>query len=366
MGSAAQGRTTHVTVVVDASYSIGSLSATVIKVVDNLIKQLAEMARSMPGEEVRITAYEFADTVSCIFYDRSVQDLPSIKDDYKLHGNTALIDATLLSIADQREIPQKYGDHAFITHVITDGIQNAGKVMDAQVLVTALSNLRDNETVACHVPNANGVWMAKRLGFPAGNVAIWDASTQVGVESVGQVVAATTRTFIQNRATTGVRSTTGLFTMDASAVNDTTVKQNLTPLSTDDYKLIPVTAPKGEQAKGKHGMWEIKEFAEHSGWAYAAGETGYYQFVYIKGVKPSEQVTPGKKIIIVEKSTGIAYFGPEARTLLGLPHDKTTRIKKQHNEKYDVYISSDATNRHLPTGTKLLLFKPVPLKQKNK
>lgn len=353
MGSAAQGRTTHVTVVVDASYSIGSLSPTVVKVVDNLTEQLAEMAKGMEGEEIRITAYEFADTVSCIFYDRSVRDLPSIKKDYHLHGNTALIDATLLSINDQREIPQKYGDHAFITHVITDGQQNAGVERSPEALVEVLSTLRDNETVACHVPNANGVYMAKRLGFPAGNVAIWDATSKMGVEHVGQTVAGTTRTFIENRATTGIRSTTNLFSMNATSINDSTVKSALTPLSHDEYTLVPVTpAPASNNGK----PWEIKQFVEHSGHKYIAGYTGYYQFVKTPK-KPSEVVKPTKKVIVVDKSTHQAYGGQAARDLLGLPSDKEMRIRYDHNPKYDIYILSSSVNRHLVPGTMVLVKK---------
>lgn len=362
MGNAKQGRITHVTLVLDASWSIGGLERTVVKVADNLIKQLAEMGKSMPGEEIRVTAYEFADTVSCIFYDKSARDLPSVKDGYSLHGNTALIDATMLSINDQREIPQKYGDHAFLTYVLTDGQQNGGRERRPDVLKDMLDTLRDNETVACLVPDEFGIMAAKRQGFPAGNVTKWDATTVRGVEQAGEVVAQTTRTFIENRATTGVRSTTGLFSMSTATVNDATVKSVLKPLSTDDYKLIRVTKPASDYENGEY--WWIKDFTESSGYAYVTGHTGYYEFVYVKGKKPSEVIKPTKKIIIVERSTGLAYGGAEARQLLGLPTDKTVRIKAERNPEYDIYFASSANNRHLIVDTHLLIWDPTPLKTK--
>lgn len=363
MGNSTQNDISHIKIVVDESGSMAGFRDVVIRVVDALVAKLDDLSTTL-SQETRVSLYTFHDKAECLFYDMDVRRRPSIAGHYRPRNMTALIDATLLSIEDQRMTPQKYGNHAFLTYVITDGHQNAGRERNPEVLRAKLESLRENETVACLVPGAEHVFVAKRMGFPAGNVAVWDATSSQGVERAAETIYQATATYMTSRSQTGLRATTNLFSMDSTRVNDATVKSNLTPLSPDDYKLIPVTPPKGEQAKGKHGMWEIKEFAEHSGWAYAAGETGYYQFVYIKGVKPSEKVTPGKKIIIVEKSTGRAYSGPEARTLLGLSHDKTDRVKQQHNEKYDVYISSDSNNRHLPTGTKLLLWKPVPLKQR--
>lgn len=353
MGNAKQGRITHVTLVLDASYSIGTLSSTMVRVADKLIEQLRDMSKGMEGEEIRVTAYEFADTVSCMFYDKDVFRTPSIKDDYHLHGNTALIDATMLSIRDQREIPQKYGDHAFLTYVLTDGQQNAGRERNPDALKAILDNLKDNETVACLVPGATDIWAAKRFGFPAGNVAVWDATSVRGVEQAGDVVAQSTRTFIESRATTGVRSTTGLFSMSAATVNDATVKQALTPLSHDAYTLVPVVPP---PASNEGKPWEIKQYAEHSGHKYTAGHTGYYQFVKTPK-KPSEVVKPTKKVIVVEKATHQAYGGQAARDLLGLPSDREMRIRFDHNPDYDIYILSSSVNRHLVPGTNLLLLK---------
>lgn len=362
----------HVVFVLDASISMRPHVQALIKATDAQIKHLSqETGEDRLKQETRVAVYTFDDKAQCIVPERDVHRLPSISEVYRIGGSTALVDATTLALDDAALVCQKYGNHAFLIFVLTDGEENVSSPANVAAFPDRMRNLPDNVTVACLVPSAasnraayyarrDSVAEAARWGFLRDNIAEWDIRD---VETASRTMATATTSYLQARAT-GLRATSNLFSMDATKVNDATVKQNLTRLSPDDYKLVPVTAPKGEQAKGKHGMWEIKEFAEHSGWSYAAGETGYYQFVYIMGVKPSEKVTPGKKIIIVEKSTGIAYSGPEARTLLGLSHDKTDRIRKQHNEKYDVYISSDSVNRHLPTGTNLLLFKPVPLNQK--
>lgn len=354
MGNKSQNDISHIDIVVDESGSMAGFRAVVIRVVDALIAKLDELSTTL-GQETRVSVYTFHDRAECLFYDMDVRRRPSIAEHYRPRNMTALIDATLLAIEDHRMTPQKYGNHAFLTYVITDGRQNAGRVRDPEVLRAKLDNLWENETVACLVPGAEHVFVAKRMGFPAGNVAVWDATTEAGVERAAETIYQATATYMTSRTQTGLRSTTNLFSMDASTVNAATVKQNLVPLSPDDYTLVPVTPPAKDYENGDY--WWIKDFAEFCGHKYIAGHTGYYQFVYVKGKKASEVVSPTKKIIVVERSTGLAYGGPAARQILGLPDNASVRIKFDHNPDYDIYILSSANNRHLIPGTKLLLLK---------
>lgn len=354
MGSSTQNDVTHIQMVVDMSGSMSRLSDAVIRVVDDLVAKFDELSTTL-SQETRVTVYVFDDVAECVFYDMDVRRRPSLKGHYRPRGMTAMIDAVLMSLEDQRMTPKKYGKHAFLTYVITDGYQNAGRQRDGAVLAEALSNLNDDETVACLVPGAEHAFVAKKLGFPAGNVAVWDATSTHGVERAAETIYQATTTYMTSRSTTGLRSTTNLFSMDASTLNAQTVKQNLTPLSPDDYALVHVTPPPKDYENGKY--WWIKDFAEFSGHKYIAGNTGYYQFVYVKGKKASEVVSPTKKVIVVERSTGLAYGGPAARQILNLPDNKSERIKFDRNPDYDIYILSSANNRHLIPGTNLLIWK---------
>lgn len=345
----------HVGFVLDASGSMSSHAKQLIEIADAEIAYLAQRSGSDElNQETRVAVYTFDDTAKCIVPERDVMRLPSIADVYELGGMTALVDATILSLDDFKLVSEKYGDHAFLLYVLTDGIENASSYQNRTALPVRLRDLPSNVTVACLVPNENGRKGAVRYGFPENNIAIWDVSSVNGIKEVGKVVRQATENFMQSRAT-GLRSTTSLFSMGTEAVNERTVKGTLTPLSPDDYTLIPVTKPDPSYDKGEY--WWIRDFAEFSGHRYTAGHSGYYQFVYVKGKKPSEEVSPTKKVIVVHRDTGLAYGGQAARQLLNLPDNKTERIKFDRNKDYDIYILSSANNRHLIPGTNLLIKK---------
>lgn len=350
----------HVILVLDASVSMRPHTQALIKAVSAQIKHMSiETGETKLNQETRVAVYTFGDTAHCIVPERDVHRLPSIDEVYRIDGNTALVDAVTLALDDAALVSQKYGNHAFLVLVLTDGEENVSSGANVLAFPDRMKNLPDNVTVACLVPGRDtrfyrarsSVDEAVRWGFPRDNVAEWDVRD---VETAARTMTTATTSYFQARAT-GLRSTTNLFSMGADTINATTVKQNLVPLSPDDYTLVPVTPPKKDYENGDY--WWIKDFAEFCGHKYIAGHTGYYQFVYVKGKKASEVVSPTKKIIVVEKSTGLAYGGPAARQILGLPDNASMRIKFDHNPDYDIYILSSANNRHLIPGTKLLLLK---------
>jgi hypothetical protein len=344
----------HVVFALDASDSMwGRNAQQLIKIADAEIAFLAQRSDSKElNQETRVAIYDFSDDVRCIVSERDVMRLPSIKDVYKTRGMTRMVDATILVLDDFGLVSQKYGDHAFLLYVLTDGVENASSYQNRAALGDRLASLPDNVTVAFLVPDERGKRSAMQYGCPESNIAIWNVNAADGMEKVGQVVRQATENFMVSRAT-GLRSTTSLFNMGSEAVNAATVAQALTPLSPDEYALVPVTVPLPSN-DGK--PWEIKQFANHCGYQYRASYTGYYQFIKTKK-KPSEEVTPLKKIIVVNKHTRQAYGGAAARKLLNLPDNKTVRIHFDHNEDYDIYILSGSVNRHLVTGTKLLILK---------
>src|SRR5690349_14651809 len=115
----------HVALALDASGSmaVSGKARALVTVADGLIEYLAARSKEL-NQETRVTVYTFDERVKCAIYDKDVLRLPSIADFYKIGGMTALLDATLLAIDDLRLTPQKYGDHAFLTYVLTDGKNN--------------------------------------------------------------------------------------------------------------------------------------------------------------------------------------------------------------------------------------------------
>ncbi|KPC83312.1 hypothetical protein ADL27_47255, partial [Streptomyces sp. NRRL F-6602] len=100
------------------------LSGKVIEVADQQIAYLARRSREL-DQETRVTVYVFANKVECVIYDKDVLRMPSLKQLYRVGGMTALLAATLTSQRELAQTAQLYGDHSFLTFVLTDGQENA-------------------------------------------------------------------------------------------------------------------------------------------------------------------------------------------------------------------------------------------------
>jgi hypothetical protein len=370
----------HIVFVLDASSSMSHLKQKTVQVVDNQVAYFAKRSKEM-DQETRTTIYGFADTAKNIVWDKDVLRLPSIREFYEPHGNTALIDATLLALDDAAKIPEMYGDHAHLIYIVTDGQENASGREEARrsgqsayfwgtpqnlidKLHKRLTNLPENVTVGLLVPDQSSVFEAKRFGFPSGNIAVWDATSARGMEEASQRLMATTDSYMQAR-TTGVRSTTKLFDIGANVVNAQAILDaGLAPLSYDDYDLVPIPPLKGlvkpadYDEKKRRKPWKahggrIDEFVQNvRGGQYIAGQA-YYQLVEGK----TERVQPSKNIAVVNKKTERVYTGPGARDLIGLPKDMEVRVKPSGSDDYLVYVQSKSPNRLLVVGSKLLIFK---------
>lgn len=329
----------HMAVVLDRSWSMRKHKNTVVQVADNLIKHLSVRSQEL-NQETRISIWTFADAhlIKCVIWDMDVLRLPSIAEFYSPDGNTAFVDATLKALDDLSEIPERYGDHSFLVYVITDGEENASRNRP-DALAQRLNRLPGHWTVAAMVPDAKGKHEAKRCGFSAGNIEVWDTSSEAGVTEVGSVLRSTSDSYMRARAD-GVRSTKTLFSTSSAAVNAETIKAaDLKPLDRGQYILIPVP-PTANSLK-------IKEFTEECGFPYRTGR-GYYELT------KAETIQADKEIAIVERAgAGRVYVGRDARNIIGLP-DLQTRVKSDHNRDYAVYVQSKSINRNLVVGTKYL------------
>lgn len=373
-----QGFKRHVAFVVDESASIDQLglTQTVIKVVDEQVAYLAKRAES--GEhETRVTVYTFnarglnlpyghADgNVRCQFYDTDVLRLPSLEGRYNPAGGTPLIDATFKAIEELQLTPEIYGEHRFLVYAITDGHENSSKHRSTE-LARLINGLPDNWSVACFVPNAQGVEEAIDHGFPRGNIERWDATTADGVEEVGAIMQQTTDRWMASH-TTGVRGSKALFV--GAKVDAAEVKAKLTPLAHSAYEIVPVTAREGDASFEKRkkptqkfpegeviGRFvRIDDFVNRiTGGKFAIG-MGYYQ-LFSHGARTREKVQGNKQVAVLDRKNSQLYVGPEARKIVGLPEGDAT-IEPGANPDYEIFIRSTSENRHLPIGTKLLLMK---------
>ncbi|MGW7433374.1 vWA domain-containing protein [Streptomyces sp. NPDC054861] len=342
--SEGQNYINHVALVLDASSSMSHLSRKVVEVADQQIEYLARRSREL-DQETRVTVYVFADTVECVIYDKDVLRMPSLKQLYRVGGMTALLAAALKSQRELAQTAQLYGDHSFLTFVLTDGQENASHrcpdapATDPRALVAAVAEMaatqEQNWTLAVLVPDQMGKREAMQCGFPKDNIAIWDATSTQGLEEAGQVIREATEKFMVGR-TKGIRGSRAVFTTGAETVNQDTIKAaGLTPVDPSAYQLIPVTRDTA-----------IRDWVVESGHTYRSG-SAFYQ------LNKSEKVQARKQIAVLEKKTDQVYTGPEARTLLGLP-DAEVRLKPDHNDDFTIFVQSTSVNRKLTPHTRLL------------
>ncbi|MFE9342183.1 vWA domain-containing protein [Streptomyces olivaceus] len=344
--SGSQNYINHVALVLDASSSMSRLSGKVVEVADEQIAYLARRSQEL-DQETRVTVYVFADQVECVIYDKDVLRMPSLKQMYRVGGMTALLAATLKSQRELAQTAQLYGDHSFLTFVLTDGQENASHrcsdapARDPRALVDAVASMietqEDNWTLAVLVPDQMGKREAMQYGFPKDNVAIWDATSTQGLQEAGQVIQEATEKFMIGRSK-GIRGSRAVFSTGADAVNKDTIKAaGLKPVDSTKYQLVPVTRDAA-----------IRDWVVEAGHTYRTGGA-YYQ------LSKSEKVQPKKQISVLEKKTDRIYTGPEARALLGLP-DVEVRIKPDHNDEFTIFVQSTSVNRKLVPNTRLLLM----------
>ncbi|WKX74026.1 vWA domain-containing protein [Streptomyces sp. XD-27] len=344
--SGSQNYINHVALVLDASSSMTHLSRKVVEVADQQIAYLARRSKEL-DQETRVTVYVFADKVKCVIYDKDVLRMPSLKQLYRVGGMTALLAATLKSQRELAQTAQLYGDHSFLTFILTDGQENASHrcldapARDPRELVQAVAKMfatqEDNWTMAVLVPDQMGKREAMQCGFPKDNIAIWDATSTQGLEEAGQVIQQATEKFMVGR-TQGIRGSRAVFSTGAEVVNKDTIKATgLTPVNPSEYQLIPVAR---EAA--------IRDWVIECGRTFRTG-CAFYQ------LSKSEKIQARKQIAVLEKKTDRVYTGPEARALLGLP-DTEVRVKPDHNDDFTIFVQSTSVNRKLVPHTRLLLM----------
>lgn len=324
----------HIVIVIDESDSMRVHRNSVVKVIDNQIAHLAERSKHL-DQETRVSVYVFSSrgTQRCVVWDTDVLRMPSIAELYRPHGMTALMDATTLALDDIDLVTQKYGEHAFLVYVITDGMENQSAMSVRQFKSRLeLAGTSDNITVAVFVPDMRAKHESQYFGFPVQNIAVWDIHDSRGIEEVGATIRRATDTFMQNRAS-GVRRTTSLFTQ---TVDTTEIKNKLVPVTPGSYQLLDVIVDS-----------RADEFMmAHAGGKFVVGAV-YYPLT------KSEKVQ-GHKNIGIMTADGQLYMGRGARQMIGLP-ETDTRVRPGDHKDYTIYVQSTAPNRKLLAGTRAVI-----------
>lgn len=241
------------------------------------------------------------------------------------------------SFEDLDKTTQLYGDHSYLVIGLTDGKENMSYQYNSSDLNRRINNLPDNWTLALMVPDQTSVYEAKRMGFPASNIQVWDVSSK-GLNDVDGVLKKVTDNYLNNRAK-GIRGTKNLFSLDTSRLSVNVVRKTLQELNVDQYEMLNVYQDS-----------PIKECVEKmTKEKYRIG-SGYYQLT-----KP-EKIQPAKNICLWSKKDGKVYTGNHARDLLKLPPYEVKVSPAQHVD-FEIFAQSTSVNRRLVKGTKLLLMK---------
>jgi hypothetical protein len=334
-----QGIINRVALVLDRSGSMSSLQKQVVQVADRQVQHLATRSTDL-DQETRATVYVFDHTIDCVYFDKDVLRLPSLKGSYHIGGRTALASATLNAIEDLQKSYTKYGRHSFLVFVLTDGLENESPARDITDLKAKLSSLPDAWTIACLIPRSviGSYDEALRLGFSAGNIQEWDVSAQ-GLEVISQKIEQVTDTYMTMRAKNeSFVGTKNLWTLTPESLTKAVEVGALDKTPYGRYTCYPVTADA-----------PIRDFVEAvTGKPYTIGSTFYE-------LTKTETIQPSKQIAVRDVDNGDIYTGKAARQLLNLPDDYTN-VGPKFNKAYEIFVQSKSVNRALKEGTDVLVF----------
>jgi len=329
----------HVALVIDDSPSMMHLVTKTREVVNAQIKNFQALSK-LKNQETRLSVYTFGGTLKCIAFDVNPSSVEDAR--FFVHASnpaTHLVTAISKVVDELTQIPTRRGDHSFLIQVVTDGEDNE-RHAPVDLLREKLDSLNEDWTVAVQVPNATAKAFTLRHGLHAGNIDIWDTSSEHGMEEVGETLGATYAGYTTMRSA-GIKSTKSLFSFKDS-LDKKDVAGKLEVVSAGEYHTYPVR-------KAQHDM-AIKDFVEY--WTkepYRIG-SAYYQLS-----KP-EIIQASKEVAVIEKRSGKMYSGTKARPALGLPN-YDVKVAPAGFDKFDVFVQSKSPNRKLVQDTSLIVFK---------
>lgn len=323
----------------DHSGSMYSLTRPAIKDYNETLKSI-QTASAETDIDTIASVVRFGGSVQFDARETSVRELRPLTH-YPTGGGTPLFDAVDTLIDNLASNPAaKQKDATFLVMAITDGEENQSRI-SAITLSEKMKKLQatDRWTFVFRVPKGYARNLT-RLGIPEGNIQEWEQNESSLRESTAITQAAIGNYY--KGVTRGVKSTQ-TFYADLSQASVNKVKSVMVDIS-KEVKIFTV----------RFGRPDISSFlADMTGAPYVKG-TGFYQLI-----KPEKAVQDYKLIVIKNKKTGVVYYGSAARDLLGLPTTETIKLIPGNHGDWDIYIQSTSTNRVLPEGTSVLLWKNV-------
>lgn len=358
----------HITYVLDQSGSMQPHLYDVPKVMDDLIRRLAEDSRNHPGEETRVSVFAFSNPHSqrfeCYLYDMDVLHVPSISGLYKITGGTALCDAMVQVIEDIALIPEKYGEHFHLVYLLSDGEELHSTAEGKRKLPVLISHLPGNVTLGAFTPSVTGKHFLMRYGFEKDNISVWDPTQQGAVLEAGRAMAASTASYMATTRSGTASKVSNLFTANAPRAAE--LKRDLVPVTPGSYYFHSISAEDLTQVANSR-IDELFELKERQ--AVAAGRQRTAQ-VYVPGrvyyeFSKRERIQHYKKIAIAiydkSRNEEDVYSGPGVREKLGLPDDGKSEVRISPGEwtgkGYKVYVLSTSNNRKIMPGTRLLVMR---------
>jgi hypothetical protein len=267
---------------------------------------------------------------------------------YKASGNTPLVHCIEAAIQELSQVKDANDSNtSFLLMVMTDGEDTESQynsVHKAEVARLIREKTRsDRWTFACAGPQSAKQSMLS-LGFPEGNLHLWE-QTQKGAEQMAFASNVGTQAYFSSRSA-GQTSVKSFYQTDLSKVSPQAIK-NLQNFN-NKFRGFVITDKDctGVNQNNKPSV-DIAEFIKNQGLQYQVGKAFYE-------LTKTEEIHGHKELAIKHLKTGEVYGGHEAKTLLGLPTDKTFKVKPGNHTDYKVFCQSTSMNRKLLAGTEVL------------
>lgn len=333
----------NVIIALDISGSMFGLKKQAIDYYNNLIKTMKNHAKLLK-QKTSVSLIEFSDNVSVIYKNRLINNVKPM-DNYKSVGSTSLcaaIEKTIdLCMSNTEDMVDD--EASFLVIILTDGMENSPphNFFDNYRKTKLKSSIHhiqslDKVTMTIQVPDLHAKRKMMELGFRDGNIAVWE-TTEEGLEKIEKTTTNSISNYYSSRSR-GLRSSNQFYVQpDLSTVTKAEMKKTLTTVN-HIFDIISATS-----------TCQIKNLVERNTTISYVKGCAYYQLI-----KP-ELVQYNKKIVILDKRDGKLYGGPDARDLIGLPHNVNVKVLPENFSNYEIYIQSTSVNRKILPRTKVLV-----------
>ena len=318
--NATQNNVTHAIFVIDQS---GSMGGHMHKCQQALNAKIQTLKNS--GQQYYVSILSFADQVLTHINYAGIHTVgPNLS--FTTYGNTALFDAISKSLGLALLNDRK--DQSVLINIFTDGEENKSYTTLHNLKLQLQGFMNDRTTIAIECPKGASNTI-RNLGLPIQNIFEWgtvEESIQTSQNALDNYVTMRSRGVTSSNSYYKV--TTDLTTVAKTDHEDVTSK----------FRFLSVGAE--TRIDEFYTKWTGKPYVKGSCW---------YQLT-----KP-ERIQPSKSVLLVPKGTKTVLGGPNTRKSIGLVDDtKDAKVIPGNHANWDVYVQSQADNRKLVRGTKVL------------